>query len=196
VIIRARRNQSLFIEFLHDKDTDKLYLWEAEQGRYLTNKDIEILLGFINKSLQTVSQKEIKELNEEINQERIKQRYLNRIEWERHYTQHVLSKDYHADLHGHVVCFEKNECIRFDCTKKTVTPTLHELLNHLRKEEIIVHHVFETVEAKKLCAWLDRMFAFDSFYNQSCPSDFREYIVQAIKERRHFPKGILDLIVD
>lgn len=219
--IQDRRNPSVYIEFVRDDETGKLYLWDVQKGRVFTWEEIDQILAFFKEYIDNVSQEEIEEINkqlseeeEEINQQlrqkKMEERYLGYLENYSYYTEHVLSKEYHADLHGHVVCYEtENGYIHFDCTKKTKHKTLPELLNHLRRKHKVraVHLVFEATEAKKLCAWLDNVFApgirrgVFSAEEEIVPlkpyePDFKEYLIQALKEHRCFPKGIKDLIID
>lgn len=206
-VMRRRKKQILSIGFDRDEQTGKLYLWNTETGYLLTVKEINELLDQLQQYMETVGQ-EIQEINQQIRSEELKERYRNYLNAYADYTHHVLSKQYHADQSGYVVCYEDHEgYIRFDCTKKTKHQTLPELLNHLRNKIKKVHLVYEATEAKKLCTWLDRLFApgirryvfledEDIIPVRPYEPDFKEYLIQSLKEQRHFPKGIRDLIVE
>ncbi|WP_028778557.1 hypothetical protein [Shimazuella kribbensis] len=204
-----RKNDRIYIEFVKEEDTNKLYMWNIEEGKMITNKEVQELLKQIKHSLETVDQKEINDINNDILKEEIKEHYLKSFEIESSYTNHVLQKEYRADGHGHVVFFEdRDQYIYFDCTKKSTDKTLVDLLNRLRQQKsITVHHVFEATEAKKLCNWLERLFspgicrnAFlggeEIIRQKPYSPNFKNYLIQSLKEYRNFPKGILDLILD
>ena len=99
----------------------------------------------------------------------MKERYLSYLEDYSYYTEHVLSKEYHADLHGYVVCYETEDgYIHFDCTKKTKHQTLPELLNDLRRKYKVksIYLVFEATEAKNCVHGLATFFPreFEEMY--------------------------------
>jgi hypothetical protein len=201
-----RKNKRVYIEFVPDEKTGKLYLWNIEAGKMFTWEDVEEIIELIQQSMDSVDQKEINEINQKIDYQEMQNRYSNYISNNSYYTDHVLSKDYKADLHGYVVCYEDHKgYIYFDCTKKTKTRTLYELLTHLRDKIKVVHHVFEATEAKKLCAWLERLFSPGIqkyvYFEGEVPLKpyepaFIEYLVESLKEQREFPKGIKELIVE
>jgi len=196
LFMQDKRNPSVFIEFIRDDETGKIYLWNMQRGRMFTWEEINQILAFFREYVDNVGREEIEEINQQLRQEELKERYLWCLEGHRFYTERVLSKEYRADLHGHVVCYEtEDEYIRFDCTKKTKHKTLPELLNDLRRKHRVksIHFVFEATEAKKLCAWMSNLFYLG---NQPYEPDFKEYLIRALKEHYRFPKGIKDLIVD
>jgi hypothetical protein len=208
IYFQDRANKRAYIEFVRDEETGKLYLWDIENGKMFTREEIGEILDFIQQSVNSVDEKEIKEINQEIYLQEMKDRYLCYLDNHSYYTDHVLNKEYHADQHGHVVCYEDHEgYIYFDCTKKTKTKTLPDLLNHLRDKIKVVHHVYETTEAKKLCAWLQRLFSpgirrgvimegSGLKHLEPYEPEFIEYLIQSLKEQRNFPKGIKDLIIN
>jgi hypothetical protein len=110
----------VWIEFVPDPDTGKLYLWDVRNGRMFTWKEIDELLDLLKQSMNTVDEEEIRENNQQVRLEEMEERYLNYLKSYAYYTQHVLSKEYKADLPGDVVCYENHErrYIYFDCTKK------------------------------------------------------------------------------
>lgn len=208
--IQDKRNPSVFIEFVRNDETGKLYLWNVKEGRMFTWEEIDQILAFFKEHVNTVSREEVEEINQKLRQEEMKERYLSYLENYSYYTEHVLSKEYHADLHGYVVCYETEDgYIHFDCTKKTKHQTLPELLNDLRKKHKVksIHLIFEATEAKKLCAWLNHLFSpgirryvfmagEDIEPLKPYEPEFKEYLIQSLKEYYCFPKGIKDLIID
>lgn len=207
-----RSNKRMMIEFVQDKENGKYYLWDIERARLLTLKQLGELIDCINKYMETVDAKEIKETNDQLELEDLEERHKDYIELNSDYTSRCLAKEYKGEHHGHVVVYEDHKgFIHFDGTKKTKHQSLPDLLNHLRDSIKKIHIVYEATEAKKLCAWLDRIFppgfqrsvvlkseikpGENPFECKPYDPTYKNLLLQSLREQRYFPQGIKDIIV-
>jgi hypothetical protein len=205
-------NKKMMIEFVRDEKTNKFYLWDIERARLLTLNQLNELMDYINQYIDTVDVNEIKETNDRLELKDLEERYKIYFVMNSYYTSHCLAKEYSGEHHGHVVVYEDHKgFIRFDSTRKTKNRTLSDLLNHLRDKIKKIHIVYEATEAKKLCAWLYRIFppgfqrsvvlesdikpGEDPFECKPYDPAYKALLLQSLREQHYFPQGINDIIV-
>lgn len=207
-----RSNKRMMIEFVRDKTTNKLYLWDIKGARLFTLDQVNELVNYLSEYMNTVDVSEIKETNARLELEELEEQYKNYIFMHSDYTSRCLAKEYSGEHQGHVVVYEDHKgFIRFDSTKKSKHQTLPDLLNGIDGRIKRIHIVYEATEAKKLCAWLNRIFppgfqrfvvleeeiipGEDPFECKPYDSGYKALLLQSLRELRHFPKGIKDIIV-